>query len=107
MKVVVTGEAGFIGSHLVDGLLADGHEVVGIDAFIDFYPRAVKEENLRGARDHRRFRLVEGTVQLLERCRSRANPDRQVAKHETQHDDHGRTRQFERRDVERQDVAHP
>ena len=65
MKVVVTGAAGFIGSRLVDGLLADGHEVVGVDAFVDFYPRAIKEENLRGARDHRGFRLVEGEVQAL------------------------------------------
>jgi len=65
VKVVVTGAAGFIGSRLVDGLLADGHEVVGVDAFVDFYPRAIKEENLRGARDHRGFRLVEGEVQAL------------------------------------------
>ena len=65
MKVVVTGAAGFIGSSLVDSLLADGHEVVGVDAFVDFYPRAIKEENLRGARDHRGFRLVEGEVQAL------------------------------------------
>jgi len=65
VKVVVTGAAGFIGSRLVDSLLADGHEVVGVDAFVDFYPRAIKEENLRGARDHRGFRLVEGEVQGL------------------------------------------
>jgi nucleoside-diphosphate-sugar epimerase len=65
VKVVVTGAAGFIGSRLVDSLLADGHEVVGVDAFVDFYPRAIKEENLRGARDHRGFRLVEGEVQAL------------------------------------------
>ena len=59
MRVLVTGAAGFIGSHLCDGLLAAGHEVVGLDAFIPYYPRAVKEQNLRQAREHRRFTFYE------------------------------------------------
>ena len=63
MKAVVTGVAGFVGSHLAESLLQDGHEVVGIDAFVDFYPRAVKEDNLKAARDHGRFRLIEGRIQ--------------------------------------------
>jgi UDP-glucuronate 4-epimerase len=46
MRVVVTGAAGFIGSHLAEGLIAAGHEVVGIDAFTDYYPRSLKEANL-------------------------------------------------------------
>jgi len=46
MKVVVTGAAGFIGSHVAESLVADGHEVTGIDCFTDYYPRPVKEENL-------------------------------------------------------------
>ena len=58
-KVVVTGAAGFIGSHLVDRLLADGHTVVGIDSFTDFYPRALKKQNLEAARTHPAFQLVE------------------------------------------------
>jgi UDP-glucose 4-epimerase len=66
VKVVVTGAAGFIGSHLVDALLADGHDVTGVDAFVDYYPRAIKEANLRSARDHRSFRLVEGRLQDLD-----------------------------------------
>jgi nucleoside-diphosphate-sugar epimerase len=66
MKVVVTGAAGFIGSTLTDSLLADGHEVVGVDAFVDYYPRPVKERNLARAREHRSFRLVEGALQDLD-----------------------------------------
>jgi len=57
--MVVTGAAGFIGSHLVERLLAAGHEVVGIDSFEDYYPRPVKEANLAGARGSERFVLIE------------------------------------------------
>jgi nucleoside-diphosphate-sugar epimerase len=55
MKCLVTGAAGFIGSHLCDRLVHDGHEVVGIDAFIPYYPRSVKEANLAGLRAQPRF----------------------------------------------------
>jgi nucleoside-diphosphate-sugar epimerase len=49
-RVVVTGAAGFIGSHLCERLLALGHQVVGIDSFTDYYERARKEQNLDGSR---------------------------------------------------------
>lgn len=45
MKYVVTGAAGFIGSHLADELLVAGHEVLGVDSFTDYYDRARKERN--------------------------------------------------------------
>src|SRR4051812_44648939 len=57
MKCLVTGAAGFIGSHLCERLLQDGHAVRGVDAFIPYYPRAVKEGNLAAARSHRWFEL--------------------------------------------------
>ena len=66
VKAVVTGAAGFIGSHLTESLLADGHEVTGVDAFTDYYARSAKERNLEGPRAHRAFRLVEGRLQDLD-----------------------------------------
>ncbi len=45
-RCVVTGVAGFVGSHLAEQLIARGHEVIGIDAFIPYYPRELKEQNL-------------------------------------------------------------
>jgi UDP-glucose 4-epimerase len=66
LKVVVTGAAGFIGSQLTESLLADGHEVTGVDAFTDYYPRSAKERNLEPSRRHRAFRLVEGRLQDLD-----------------------------------------
>jgi UDP-glucose 4-epimerase len=59
MKCLVTGAAGFIGSHLCERLVADGHEVVGVDCFLDYYPRAVKERNLASLRGGGRFRFLE------------------------------------------------
>jgi UDP-glucose 4-epimerase len=58
MRALVTGCAGFIGSHLTESLLADGYEVVGIDCFNDNYRRAPKLANLRQARDHDSFEFV-------------------------------------------------
>jgi UDP-glucuronate 4-epimerase len=58
-RCLVTGAAGFIGSHLCEALLAAGHEVVGVDAFIPYYPRPVKEANLAGLRRQPRFRFLE------------------------------------------------
>ncbi|MFM8272958.1 MAG: NAD-dependent epimerase/dehydratase family protein [Gemmata sp.] len=59
MKCIVTGAAGFIGSHLCERLLADGHAVAGIDCFTDYYARGVKERNLAGAREHKHFTFHE------------------------------------------------
>src|SRR5207253_8798578 len=59
MKCLVTGAAGFIGSHLCERLLADGHEVAGVDAFIPYYPRSIKEANLSGLRGQKGFAFHE------------------------------------------------
>ena len=56
MRIGVTGAAGFIGSHVCERLLADGHEVLGLDAFTRFYARELKEANLAGAAPCSRLR---------------------------------------------------
>lgn len=62
MRCLVTGAAGFIGSSLSDKLLELGHEVIGLDCFIPYYPRELKESNLAAARAHERFRFLEKNI---------------------------------------------
>lgn len=66
MYCLVTGVAGFIGSHLAERLLAEGHEVCGIDNFIDYYPRQIKENNLRVIQSSPRFAFVEGDLLTMD-----------------------------------------
>ncbi len=61
-RILVTGAAGFIGSTLVDRLLAEGREVVGVDSFDPFYPEEQKRRNLASALGCNAFQLVRGDI---------------------------------------------
>jgi nucleoside-diphosphate-sugar epimerase len=63
MKALVTGAAGFIGSHLASALLDRGAEVTGIDCFTDYYARAIKDANVDVNRGRAGFRFVEARLQ--------------------------------------------
>lgn len=65
MKTLVTGAAGFVGSHLVERLLADGATVTGVDAMTGYYEPAVKRRNVAGLLDDPGFRMVEGDLNTL------------------------------------------
>ena len=58
-RCLVTGAAGFVGSHLSEHLIAGGHDVVGVDAFIPYYPRPIKERNLAWLRQSPAFTFHE------------------------------------------------
>ncbi|MBN2511096.1 MAG: GDP-mannose 4,6-dehydratase [Spirochaetales bacterium] len=61
MTVIVTGAAGFIGSNLCE-VLAEDHQVIGVDNFDSYYPRSVKEKNLYRLRSMENFELCEGDI---------------------------------------------
>jgi UDP-glucose 4-epimerase len=65
-RCLVTGCAGFIGSHLAERLIQLGHTVVGIDNFSDFYPRAVKEDYLAWLKGQPAFTFVEGDLAQMD-----------------------------------------
>jgi nucleoside-diphosphate-sugar epimerase len=69
MKALVTGAAGFIGSQLSRTLVERGADVVGLDCFTDYYPRALKERNIDPLRARRNFTLVEAMLQRVDFAR--------------------------------------
>jgi UDP-glucuronate 4-epimerase len=62
MKALITGAAGFIGSHLCERLLGNGRAVVGVDNFNDFYDPQIKRKNISGCLKNKNFQLVEADI---------------------------------------------
>lgn len=65
-KCLITGVAGFIGSHLGEKLINNGYNVLGVDCFIDYYPREIKERNLFKLKASPRFKFIEGNLLNLD-----------------------------------------
>lgn len=59
MSIIVTGAAGFIGSHLAEALVREGHQVTGVDCFDEYYSKQLKLRNIRGLNAEEGFRFVE------------------------------------------------
>jgi UDP-glucose 4-epimerase len=66
VKALVTGAAGFIGSHLTAALLDKGATVIGVDCFTDYYARSIKEKNLEENTLRERFRFAETAIQTAD-----------------------------------------
>jgi nucleoside-diphosphate-sugar epimerase len=65
-KNIVTGAAGFIGSHLAETLLKKGEEVIGIDEFNDYYDPLFKNKNVTSLQSYDKFKLIQGDIQFLD-----------------------------------------
>lgn len=76
MKILITGGAGFIGSHLAEKLLDEGHRVVVIDNFDDFYDPKEKRRNLIHCRSNPEFFLVEGDIRDEKKLKNVFNKDK-------------------------------
>jgi len=62
MKLLVTGGAGFIGSHLIEKLLNEGHQIVCLDNFNDYYDPQIKRDNIKKASSQKNYELIEGDI---------------------------------------------
>lgn len=65
-KNIVTGAAGFIGSHLTEALLKKGEQVIGVDEFNDYYDPILKRKNIANFQNNPNFKLIEGNIQFLD-----------------------------------------
>lgn len=75
MRYMVTGAAGFIGSHIAKSLLEQGDEVVGIDCFTDYYPRPIKEDRIKPLMDYKNLEFIEDDILTMDLQKSVKNVD--------------------------------
>jgi len=80
-RALITGAAGFIGSHLVDRLLADGWEVTGLDNFDPFYAPAIKWRNIHDQLGRERYSLVQADLRDGDALAARLSGDYDVVVH--------------------------
>lgn len=81
MKAIVTGAAGFIGSHLTERLLKDGWTVVGVDSFDAFYDPPIKRRNIAASLSHPAFRLIEADIRDRAAMKQAVDPGVDVIVH--------------------------
>ena len=81
MNIIVTGAAGFIGSSLVDRLLAQEHHVLGIDNFDPYYDRAIKEKYISQHLKNPRYKFLEADLLELGKIKANLDKDFQVIVH--------------------------
>jgi UDP-glucose 4-epimerase len=62
MALLITGVAGFVGSHLAERLLEEGFDLIGVDSFLDYYPKEIKENNLRRVIENPKFKFIEANL---------------------------------------------
>jgi UDP-glucuronate 4-epimerase len=80
-RILVTGAAGFIGSHLCERLIADGNFVLGIDNFDPFYNRKIKESNIKNLQTSDKFKLIEDDIRNTESLKRLFETDIEVIVH--------------------------
>jgi UDP-glucuronate 4-epimerase len=81
MKVLVTGAAGFIGSHLSERLLNDGWTVVGVDNFDDFYDPRIKRRNIKSCLKNKNFQLVKADIRDITAMNKAVSSDIEIVVH--------------------------
>lgn len=65
MALLITGVSGFIGSHLTERLLKEGFDLIGVDCFLDYYPKSIKENNIKKLMGNPRFQFIKGNLLKL------------------------------------------